>query len=1472
MFTRTRKVSNRNIISFKTEAQFSNWLKYFWLKSTGHVLVLECDVTTTNARCIKLAKFIIEQFRNEYIAKEEQEKPMKHASIILHAHRNQELTLSFNFMCGWKQITIKTLRNARNNTKLLDNSLCDIINCTYPFEKILQKELLWCLLCIKYPPNDISRSSFQVRIRTLVRKPIAQILHALERLSAIKTFFYIENDDDLLEFWQQTYKDKKIVKIDDLPDPKPDGYIAEESLYDLKFPFSLYFMKQIDNFKRHYEEEIALLQQDEDRVDRETDEWVIEDHLKDFKNNILMSIPQLRNSPLERFPELYFNDFITVIVANNGGNKNTKLLTSILKLLIGADKVCKPIFLHAYWWKNGNEVLAQLQLAQMFPTIFQNIEIQGNAIIKGSLEKYLVKEVIKLILQLICGSFDDATNSRLIYKWQYDVTKVLSFVSKVTRAKILPDLQLLCIVNDLVAAKTIPLDNIREIVQPGQSSDKHEVLSEKFINIVLDKLNELDKMRRIFTDFEEALIQSSRLNIINNCLGNLDTNMATLCCDTIEQTFFMNEELENLAAFIGPALEALYKQGVPSLQKITSLALLKESVRRMIEDDFDSAELINQINNYMNIAHPLIYFLKMYFLRDLRKRDFSIDDVRKFCEAQQKILPWLGTLNWEDIKDHRLPFNPYSKLSLFGIYFVCLHAIRASREWRHPETQSAEFVTKKLAGMNNSESVALNAVAAAEGITRYACKCGMKYVIANCGGAVTTSTCPNCKSIIGGTKYTPAAGNTRIDFEPIAQVSAKDQAGYIGEPVNLTLTHSVRSLPPTSYRILHLIVHALVGASAPQSLAFLRKNNQIATDAEKYCMDHIRSDWTVLKNILNCSDENLALLFHSLISLMTENPLPNQQIKSSADRENWETEFHRNYIAPQTRNITETATNYRMKLNAALTKNQKNDVIESEINQTLVMDKQYRVENLPALWRSIGMINFESFRAYYMSDLEKNKNNYPFLSIFFKYSKQLELLKCLLPVVKFVQILNSKLSYKITRQKAREMSFRQFIEKESNYEIFNSLKTNFDDFKLCWNAVISSIDRYQCHELPYDKPVIGNDSPVVFGLMEQKDSGIFLCAILHYLIDLQNKSLQEVIEIPPGNCKSLIFLDDFGSTTSKTKPKTPNKNCFQSMYLDRVYPANIINFEWDDGILTYSQRNLAIERGEDIMYDLAKIEAELANILLFEKGRIVTQPNSQLYLEPFPYHMELFQECMRILSDIKNLITQESIPIEKINLLEHTLDNAPEILSSLEFLLCFVKRTVINDKDISIKDYISQWLKLSSLSRHEGFSKILNIDLRLKHLVALYEFVEQQVANVKIKYIHEKYKAPLSADMKTAILESINIKQQKTTAGWLIPADAFALALKRFMFRFLSLENQKETELLYVYLQDSSLNLWPSTILENHIDELFPKNLLVANTYDAYEFTMKGIKQTSNLITNQQTGLTTNNVNRAARRFRFDAI
>ncbi|CAB4437427.1 unnamed protein product [Rhizophagus irregularis] len=323
-----------------------------------------------------------------------------------------------------------------------------------------------------------------------------------------------------------------------------------------------------------------------------------------------------------------------------------------------------------------------------------------------------------------------------------------------------------------------------------------------------------------------------------------------------------------------------------------------------------------------------------------------------------------------------------AKLSLMGLLFVRLHALRASREWRHSEVQSADLLTKELAGMNISnvfkriatnilsnnqpllriynsgidntelilksviahiiayhaslepnssplatylhnlqncqnsfiltcvcdqQSADFNLILKAMGTSFYSCICGYRYFIGECGKPVATGSCPDCGKMIGGSDHVPVAGNNRIQIQPLA---INHLTGYVGELVSQNMNHFVRSLRPIAYRILHLIVHALIGASEPPTaLAFLRKNNQTATDSEMYCMNHIRNDWEILKKLLNCSDDKLALMFHSLISLMMERP-PTANQTSYPERMNWETSFRDNYVTPLTTNITATATNY----------------------------------------------------------------------------------------------------------------------------------------------------------------------------------------------------------------------------------------------------------------------------------------------------------------------------------------------------------------------------------------------------------------------------------------------------------------------------------------------------------------------------------------------------------------------------------
>ncbi|CAG8662136.1 18711_t:CDS:1, partial [Racocetra fulgida] len=58
------------ISTFKSEAQLQSRIKYFWQESEAELLILQCDLATINAGCIKLAKFLIEKHNNDSILQE----------------------------------------------------------------------------------------------------------------------------------------------------------------------------------------------------------------------------------------------------------------------------------------------------------------------------------------------------------------------------------------------------------------------------------------------------------------------------------------------------------------------------------------------------------------------------------------------------------------------------------------------------------------------------------------------------------------------------------------------------------------------------------------------------------------------------------------------------------------------------------------------------------------------------------------------------------------------------------------------------------------------------------------------------------------------------------------------------------------------------------------------------------------------------------------------------------------------------------------------------------------------------------------------------------------------------------------------------------------------------------------------------------------------------------------------------------
>ncbi|CAG8573444.1 16784_t:CDS:2, partial [Dentiscutata heterogama] len=426
--------------TFKSEAQFQSRVKHFWLESKDDILILQCDLDAANSECVKLAKFIIEQYKNEFMASKYSTTQVKHVCIILHLRKENvtSTTSSFNFMCGWDLFTIETLIPQEYPLQAyLDKDLINVLKTAYTFEKVVDRELLWCLLCIEFPPSHESTdyikslvqkiphhmefmnwlktrtfeylhnnrfkdwqlevavnkkdlylySSFstalQVYIRHQVRKPIAQLLYALEKLSGLlildsDNLFNEENKNDdednsennntAFAFWEPIIMNNKIVNIENIRMP----YIITNNIRNLKLPFSRYFMEQIDKLRSIYEDNLMMLERVPGNIDEETGNLmshIIDDCIERFSEHVKSIVPVL-NLPRSKFPSIYFDDFATIV--SHEKTDNSQLLRRIISYNM-RQEVPDPIRLHIFWWDNEDLILNELQLALLFPNIIEEI-------------------------------------------------------------------------------------------------------------------------------------------------------------------------------------------------------------------------------------------------------------------------------------------------------------------------------------------------------------------------------------------------------------------------------------------------------------------------------------------------------------------------------------------------------------------------------------------------------------------------------------------------------------------------------------------------------------------------------------------------------------------------------------------------------------------------------------------------------------------------------------------------------------------------------------------------------------------------------------------------------------------------------------------------------------------------------------------------------------------------------------------
>jgi hypothetical protein len=700
-----------------------------------------------------------------------------------------------------------------------------------------------------------------------------------------------------------------------------------------------------------------------------------------------------------------------------------------------------------------------------------------------------------------------------------------------------------------------------------------------------------------------------------------------------------------------------------------------------------------------------------------------------------------------------------------------------------------------------------------EAVTRYACSCGYVYIVANCGATMQLSTCPACKGAIGGTSHRALPQQTRLDQLPQSggDIPVHSQKGYVVESDDAirSLHHSARSLPPLAYRAVHLLVHTALLAGLDTGLTFGGSSALPGVPSAQALLILVEQDWVILRQLLNCSDEELGVGLHILLEKLSEGAYA-VVLTTEQQRQEWE---QRVTVAVREifGNVRTSAVAYVAHQATLCNSGGGLNLLESEIEERVeLINDDYQRKFLPNLFRVTLSNTYESLKA-----AVHTSNSPPrFLQLLFHMEERLEKLAHLLPLVVWTSFVSSKLRYKVTRKRARSTTIAQFLEAAGGGE---TLAAHYRDFEHAWNAVRSSVTRFGCKELTM--PQMSDSLSISYCCVEPKDEGAYVCATFEFLASLQNEFLDLVLQLAAEGHRALKHLEAQNGVGG-----------IRSVNVQDVDIGHVVRYQWPDRVLLFSEHDLRYGHGREILYDMTKIEAELAQLFVYGKAHISTHTLGQ-----FSFHSELPHTVGDTLREVRKLIQQEPIPDHHRQQIGAAVQQEiSSALSLLGVLLSLLKRTS-GLPDRTLENYCREWGLdaglVELLRRHTPLSQ-----LRLAHVVSLYETIEERAADKLTHSLDAKFSTPLDDHLRGLLRELTNR----------LPPASVVQALQRCIVRYIACEDgaADPNVPLNLYLAEADgapSSLWPelpSTPSAVNLEELLPDDLLAAHIVTTLNFAM----------------------------------
>ena len=784
----------------------------------------------------------------------------------------------------------------------------------------------------------------------------------------------------------------------------------------------------------------------------------------------------------------------------------------------------------------------------------------------------------------------------------------------------------------------------------------------------------------------------------------------------------------------------------------------------------------------------------VYLKRALRKLsykeeqlvDWFAENVTSFPKLFQELL--LRVIGRRDFYCPQLQLSPESSVEEVEVAVLVLHiasvVATSALDEKLPMYRYFTIPAKSeqpcvLAHCKDVRSVFKHQSSSKES-TCVSCVCGSRLAFKS---NVKDKRCPRCQEVL--------INETRssTSHEKYATLSKTTNDDTIASPEWDCCT---KAMTPAVYRGLHFIVYACYYAgialetSSEQELSSalnMLHGFDLGSDypsPSTFCFEIMENDLSYLKKILSCKKDVAINTMHLVVEkssylIRSGHVLGVNDCSTPPMCREWEGEFSRR-TEPVFLNVRETSTEIKLQQ----TKDQDESTLECRILELDIYPKELieQEKQLKRLFRLTKQPSFEDFRSAYLYSPKDVQIKHSFLTWFFEKIDQLEIIGNLHHLLKWSRVVSPALTHRISRKDAQSKSINDFItghllELNRSPQETESVKVLFKNFQKAWNKMRPVVNKALKDKKIERMPRLVESDYVAHSLTES-DSGIYLKTAIEILVSCQNSILDAIISLSCEHQQpTLSFLEN------------ENGSGVMSASIQAVKEKEIISWQRSDDLFQYAQNNLEYGKGQEIRYDFEQIEMELATEIAFGKCYLTGTLNK------FIFAKELFHSCGPLLTEIRSLVKQmaPSLPEEVrkglSNLKERRIKDAQDLLQHIEVLIYLLKQKLMDfNVDMTLEELAEEWKPMLPSPFPVSLLPQPRSSIKIKHVAALYEAVEDVLADGGIEGLADKFRDELPDGMKDTVRVMVEEIDQ-------LKPHNFLKALRRFVFRYLSSETER---------------------------------------------------------------------------------